>query len=54
MKGDKGQFVKKKNADGTINEAWLEIHRPNQAKKNKLFWKMKGQAFKCGGIVPKR
>lgn len=46
---DKGQGIKKNNPDGSINESWLEIHRPWESKKNKEASKVKGVWDGYGG-----
>lgn len=51
MKQDKGQFVKKHNADGSINEAWLEIHEPTKSLKNINAEKEYRKAKKEGRVI---
>jgi hypothetical protein len=51
MKQDKGQFVKKHNSDGSINESWLQIHEPDKSQKYKDQEREYRQAKKEGRII---
>jgi hypothetical protein len=48
QRNDKGQGVKKSNSDGTPNQKWLEMYRPNEAEKNKQFFKDHPDAVPAG------